>query len=213
MGEGAAGVQGQQHHVRLPQGLLRPLHADALHLIPGIVQSRRVKEAHVHTAQGDFPGDHVPGGAGHFRDNGPFLPQQSIEQGAFPHVGAAAQGHPQAAFQDAGGALVAGALQLPGHLLQALGKLPGGFFLVHFLGVVQGGLHPGGQGVQPLLGLANKDGRAALQLPHGRSGRLFPGGRNQPHHRLSLRQVNAAVLKGPAGEFPGLRRTRPRPIA
>ena len=155
-------------------------------------------------AQQHIPGDHVPGGAGNGGDNGAILAQQGIEQAALAHVGAAAQGHGEAAGDDAGSLFVAGVFNGISQLLDAGQQVAGGFLFADLLRIVDAGGGSGLDGVKLVGGLPDEAAGTALQLVHGGLVGAVTLGGDEGHHRLGLAEVDAAVEEGAAGEFAGL---------
>ena len=145
----------------------------------------------------------VPGGARHRRDNGPVEPGQQVEQRGLAHVGTAQQHavHPMAQHRPRA---------VPGNEVVQLGLLGGERFgevgggqLRH---VLLGVVHPGGEmGIEALqrrLDGADALCQCAVQRRLRQRRPLPPVGGDDLHHRLRLRQGQAAVFQRTAGELP-----------
>ena len=202
-GEGRAGVKHRQHQTRLLQ--LAPAAADALRLnfIGGLMHTGGVKEVEPYLPQLHRLLHDVPCGARHRRDDGPFEPGQQIEQRGLAHVGPAQQHAVHPVAQHRPRAVAVDEVVQPGFLGgERFGEVGGGQLRHVLLRVI----HPGGEvGVEALqCGLDGADAlcqRAAQRRLRQRRP-LPPVGGDDLHHRLRLRQRQAAVLQRAAGELP-----------
>ena len=199
------GDRSVQHHQREARPLRRgysPVHADPLHAVPGISDTRRVTQPQHLTAQADLFLHRIPGGARHLGDDGPVIAQKGIEQGRFPRVGQAQQHRGDALPQDTPPAEgIQQPLQLPAAAGQGIGNLPLLQGLDILVGIVHRRIEAGGDVHKPVIHLLHTPAYAARELQGGVLGALGRLGIDEIRHGLRLDEIHPPAEKGPPGKF------------
>ena len=210
IGVGTLGRPQVEHQVGAFQHGAHAGHTQAFHGVFGVPQARSVVKT-----QGQAPPlaahlQHIPGGTWNLGDDGPILPGEGVEEGAFPGIGSAHQGQPKAVLQVPGG---------PGPGLFHVESVPDRAQIncqgvdiktdTFVFAVIHGGLGPGHPGGQGPAGLGDPIRKGAdPRLGQADLGVGFRG--HQVPQGLGLQQTLLAVQKGPAGELPRFRQTDPQ---
>ena len=192
-GKRLAAVHDQQANVRAGQRLLRALHADALHRVARLAQTRRVRQAHADALDLYALGQRVARSARHVGDDGALLLKQRVHQAALAGVRPAAEHDAQALVLNPSGAGVAAGAKPPDNLSAAPVYFLRGGRLLHLVREVdrRGDFRHQVRDLPP--GMAHERRHAALHLADGAAhGALAPGA-DHPHDGLRLRQVDAPV--------------------
>ncbi len=168
-----------------------------------LAQTGRVRQADPQPVDHDGFRQRVARRAGDVGDDGALTAQQRVEQAALSGVRPAAEHHAQALVLDASRARIAGGEQPVANRPAARVHLLRRLTLLHLVREVdcRGDLRQQRHDLLPRR--AHKGGYAALHLPDGRGHRPVAARADHAHDGFRLRQIDAPVQKGAAGELAG----------
>ena len=180
------------------------LDAHLLHGVGGGAQAGGVDETEERAAQIVGILDDIAGGAVDVAHDGALVVEKGIEEGGFPGIGAAHDGHGEAIFEGIAGG--EGVHQPRHHLFQVLGQMGQfgavGKLQVFMVGEVEFEFEQGGEVKQAFAQLFQLSAEVAAHLTHGDAVVGGGGGGNHIGHGFCLREVHPSVEKGALGKFP-----------